>query len=123
MDWQQLLASITHSVDEELRLRNAYLVTENRILRQQITGRVPLSTGDRLALAEIGQQLGRKALAEVATIAKPDTILAWHRKLVAQPYDGIQPRPSIGRPRMDKELETSSCAWPVRTARGGMTVL
>ena len=105
MDWKQLLASITRSVDEELRLRNAYLVTENRLLRQQIMGRVPLSNGDRLALAEIGQQLGRKALAEIATLAQPDTILAWHRKLVAQPYDGIQPRTSIGRPRIDKELE------------------
>jgi hypothetical protein len=105
MDWKQLLASITSSVDEELRLRNAYLVTENRLLRQQITGRVPLSDGDRLALAEIGQKLGRKALGEIATIAKPDTILAWHRKLVAQPCDGTQPRPSIGRPRIDQALE------------------
>jgi len=105
MHWKQLLASITRSVDEELRLRNAYLVTENRILRQQITGRVPLSNGDRLALAEIGQQLGRKALAAIATIAKPDTILAWHRKLVAQPCAGTQPRTSIGRPRVDKALE------------------
>src|SRR5215468_8907464 len=76
MDWKQLLASITRSVDEELRLRNAYLVTENRLLRQHMTVRVPLSDGDRLALAEIGQKLGWKALAEIATIAKPDTILA-----------------------------------------------
>jgi hypothetical protein len=105
MDWKQLLASLTRSVDEELHLRNAYLVTENRILRQQMTGRVPLSDGDRLALAEIGQKLGRKALAEIATIAKPDTILAWHRKRVAQPCDGTPPRTSIGRPRIDKELE------------------
>ena len=105
MAWKQLLASITRSVDEELRLYNAYLVTENRILRQQITGRVPLSDGDRLALAEIGQKLGRTALEEIATIAKPDTILAWHRKRVAQPCDGTQPRTSLGRPRIDKELE------------------
>jgi putative transposase len=105
MDWKQLLASITRPVDEELRLRNAYLVTANRILRQQMTGRVPLSDGDRLALAEIGQKLGRKALAEVATIAQPATILAWHRKLVAQPCDGTPPRTSIGRPRIAKELE------------------
>jgi hypothetical protein len=40
MDWKQLLISITSSVDEELRLRNTYLVTENRILHQQIQGRV-----------------------------------------------------------------------------------
>jgi len=105
MDWKHLLASITRSVDEELRLRNAYLVTENRLLRQQMTGRVPLSDGDRLALAEIGQKLGRKALTEIATIAKPDTILAWHRKLVAQSCHGTQPRTSIGRPRIDQALE------------------
>ena len=37
MDWKKLLGSITKSVDEELRLRNAYLVAENRILRQQIS--------------------------------------------------------------------------------------
>ena len=43
MDWKKLLGSLTESVDEELRLRNAYLVAENRILRQQINGRVQLT--------------------------------------------------------------------------------
>ena len=60
---------------------------------------------ERKTLAEIGQKLGRKALEEIATIAQPDTILAWHRKLVAQTRDGTQPRTSVGRPRIDKELE------------------
>jgi hypothetical protein len=46
MDWKKLLGTITASVDEELRLRNAYLVAENRILRQQINGRVQLTHGD-----------------------------------------------------------------------------
>ena len=73
MDWKQLLASMTRFVDEELRLRNAYLAAENRILRQQITGRVPLSNGDRLALAAIGQKLGRKALAD----ASPKACVRW----------------------------------------------
>jgi len=77
-DWKTLLAYITGSVDQHLRLRNEYLVTENRILRQQIAGRVHLSNGERMALAAIGQRLGKKALEEVATI------LAWHRRLVAQ---------------------------------------
>ena len=77
MNWKQLLASITGSVDEELRLRNAYLTTENRILRHQIKGRVPRTNAERTTLAELGQKLGKKALAEVATIAQPDTILAW----------------------------------------------
>jgi transposase InsO family protein len=105
MDWQQLLASITGTVDQELLLRNDYLVTENRILRQQLTGRVRLTDGERKALAEIGKKLGKQALAEVATIVTPDTILAWHRKLVAQKCEGSQHRKTPGRPKIDKELE------------------
>ena len=70
MDWKKLLGSITTSVDQELRLRNEYLATENRLLRQQITGRVHLTDRDRQALAEIGQKLGKKALNELAAIAR-----------------------------------------------------
>src|SRR6266536_3835282 len=105
MDWKTLLAYITGSVDQALLLRNEYLVTENRILRDQLKGRVRLSDSERKALAEIGQKLGRKALVEVATIVKPDTILAWHRKLVAQKCDGSQQRRALGRPRVDPALE------------------
>src|SRR5437588_3742263 len=98
MDWKHLLAYITGTVDQHLLLRNEYLVTENRILRQQITGRVRLSDGERMTLDEIGQKLGKKALEEVASIVKPDTILAWHRKLIAQKCDGSQHRQALGRP-------------------------
>ena len=105
MDWKQLLAYITGTVDQALLLRNEYLVTENRMLRDQLKGRLRLSDGERKALAEIGQKLGKKALAEVATIVKPDTILAWHRKLVAQKFDGSKQRKAPGRPRIDPELE------------------
>jgi putative transposase len=105
MRWKQLLASITRSVDEELRLRNAYLAAENCILRHQLHGRVRLTDTERKILAEIGQKLGKQALEEVATIAKPDTILAWHRTFVAQTGDCSQPRKSLGRPRIDQELE------------------
>ena len=74
MSWKTLLAYITGTVDQELLLRNEYLVTENRILRNQITGRVRLTDGERKTLAELGQKLGKQALQEVATIVKPDTI-------------------------------------------------
>src|SRR5437016_14032899 len=57
MDWKHLLAYITGTVDQELLLRNEYLVTENRILRNQIKGRVRLSDGERRTLAEMGQKL------------------------------------------------------------------
>src|SRR5881397_1714633 len=92
MDWKHLLAYITGTVDQELLLRNEYLAMENRILRGQIKGRLRLSDGERKALAEIGQKLGKRALREVAHIVKPETILAWHRKLVAQKFDGSQQR-------------------------------
>ena len=105
MDWKTLLAYITGTVDQALLLRNEYLVTENRILRNQITGRVRLTDGERKTLAEIGQKLGKQALTEVATIVKPDTILAWHRRLVAQKFDGSTQRKAPGRPTIDPELE------------------
>ena len=105
MNWKTLLAYITGTVDQELLLRNEYLVTENRILRHQIKGRLRLSDGERKTLAEIGQKLGKKALEEVAKIVKPDTILAWHRRLVAQKCDGSQQRQVLGRPKIDQELE------------------
>ena len=64
-------------------------------------------------MAEIGQQLGKKALAEVATIVKPDTILGWYRKLVAQKFDGSTQRKTPGRCPIDPELK----ALVVRMAR------
>jgi putative transposase len=96
MSWKTLLAYITGTVDQELVLRNEYLVTENRILRGQITGRVQLTDGERKTLAEIGHKLGKQALQEVAKIVKPDTILGWHRTLVAQKFDGSQQRKAPG---------------------------
>jgi len=102
-DWKTFLAYITGSVDQELLLRNEYVVTENRILRNQITGRIRLNDGERKALADIGQKLGKQALKDVATIVKPDTILGWHRTLVAQQFDGSQQRQAPGRPKIDKE--------------------
>src|SRR5919202_1628071 len=113
MDWKTLLAYITGTVDQELLLRNEYLVTENRILRNQLTSRVLLTDAERMILAEIGQKLGKQALKEVAHIVKPDTILGWHRKLVAQKFDGSPQRKAPGRPMIDPEVE----ALVVRMAR------
>jgi putative transposase len=90
MDWKQLLAYITGSVDQELLLRDEYLVAENHLLRQQIRSRVQLTDAERKTLAEIGKKLSKMALEEVATIVTPDTILAWHRKLAAQKFGGSQ---------------------------------
>jgi hypothetical protein len=87
-----MLAYITGSVDEELLLRNEYRVTENRILRGQLQGRLRLSDPERISLAKIGKQLGRKVLGEVAQIVRPETILGWHRRLVAKKFHGSRER-------------------------------
>jgi transposase InsO family protein len=121
MEWKQLLAYITGSVDQELLVRNEYLVTENRILRQQITGRIRLSDGERKTLAAIGKKLERQALAEVATIVKPETILAWHRTMVAKKFDGSPQRKALGRPKSTKRWKPWSCAWPKKIAPGATT--
>ena len=105
MDWKTMLAYVTGSVDAELLGRNEYLVAENRILRAQIPGRLKLTDGERRTLAQIGKPLGRKALPEVANIVRPDTILAWHRRLVARKFDGSKKRHYPGRPRVDRALE------------------
>jgi putative transposase len=106
MDWKHLLAYITGTVDQELLVRNEYLVTEHRILRNQIKGRIRLSDSERKTLAALGQKLGKQALQEVAKIVKPDTILGWHHQLVAQKCDGSAHRKTPGRPTIDPELET-----------------
>ena len=105
MDWTRILAYITGSVDQELLLRNEYLAAENRILRAQLNGCLRLSDAERATLGEIGFRLGRKALSEVATVAQPDTILAWHRRLIARQFEGSRARRVRGRPRIDREVE------------------
>ena len=119
MDWKKLLAYISGSVDEELLLRNEYLVTENRILRNQIKGRLRLTDGERKTLAEIGKKLGKKVLEEVASIVKPETILAWHSRLVAKKFDGSKSRTyPEGDRRSTPRSTTSSSAWQRRIDPG-----
>jgi len=88
---------VTGSVNQELLLQNEYLAAENRILRAKLPTKLRLSNPERGTLAEIGKRLGRKLLAEVGCVAKPDTILAWYRKLVANKFDGS---------------ETTAISWP-----------
>ena len=103
--WVRLLAYVTGSVNQELLLQNEYLAAENRILRAKLPSRLRLLNPERATLAEIGKRLGRKALREVACVAKPDTILAWYRRLVAEKFDGSKHRQYPGRPTVQPEVE------------------
>src|SRR6266699_3594725 len=83
-----------------------YLREENRVLREQLGGRrLRLNDDQRRRLAAKAKGIGRKLLAEIATIVTPETLLAWHRKLIAQKYDGTAHR-APGRPRAVAEIES-----------------
>src|ERR1700688_3172357 len=83
-----------------------YLREENRVLREQLGGRkMRLNDDQRRRLAAKSKGWGRKLLAEVATIVTPETLLAWHRKLIAQKYDGTAHR-APGRPCTSGAIES-----------------
>ena len=103
----------TGSVNQKLLLQNEYLAAENRILRAKLPSILRLSDPERATLAEIGKRVGRKALREVTCVAKPDTILAWYRRLVGKKFDGSKHRQYPGRPTVPPEVE----ALVVRMAR------
>jgi hypothetical protein len=80
-----------------------YLREENRVLREQLGGRrVRFNDEQRRRLAAKAKGIGRRMLAEVATIVTPEALLAWCRKLIAQKYDGSS---GAGRPRITGEIE------------------
>jgi len=100
----RLLAYVTGMVNQQSLLQNEYLIAENRILRLHLPARVRLTDPQRATLAAMGKRLGRQALAHVASVAKPETILAWYRKLIAQKFDGSKHRAYPGRPTVSREI-------------------
>jgi transposase InsO family protein len=80
-----------------------YLIEENQVLREQLKGqRLQLTDDQRRRLAAKGYRLGRRLLNRVATIVTPDTILRWHRRLIAEKWTYSRKRP--GRPRTMKNI-------------------
>lgn len=104
----RLLAFVTGLVNQELLLKHEYLLAENRILRVHLQPSFRLSRPERTTLAEIGKRLGRKLLQQVASIATPDTILGWYRKLVAAKFDGSD---SVGCPAGRRSPRRSRVWW------------
>jgi putative transposase len=100
----RLLTHVTGMVNQQLLLQNEYLVAENRILRAHLPTRLRLNDPQRSTLAEIGKRLGRRALQQVASVAKPETILAWYRKLISRKFDGSKHRLYPGRPAVGREV-------------------
>src|SRR3954468_12915094 len=117
----RLLAYVTGLVNQRLLLQCEYLIAENRILRDHISGRLRLSDAERSTLAQIGKRMGRKCLAEVACVAKPETILACYRRLIARKFDGSKHRSYPGVRASATNSKPSSSAWHRRT-KAGVTI-
>jgi hypothetical protein len=107
-----LLVALGGWVNQQQREVIDYLQAENRVLREQLGARRLRFTDDqRIRLAAKAKNLGRRALREIGTIVSPDTLLAWHRHLIARKYDGH--RRGSGRPPVAAEVR----ALVVRMAR------
>ena len=125
-----LLIAIAGWMNQHQLLVIDYLLEENRILREQLGGRrLRFTDGQRRRLAAKAKGLGRKLLAEIATIVTPETLLAWHRQLIAHKYDGSGKR-GPGRPRTLREIEAlvtrmaeENRDWGYRRIQGALSNL
>ena len=109
---QVLLWALSGWVNRHQQDVIAYLVEENRVLKEQMKGRrLRLTNEQRRRLAAKGKRLGRKTLNRVATIVTPDTIMRWHRQLIALKWACEAKR--VGRPGLMKTI----AALIVRMAR------
>jgi len=100
--WHLLVLALSALINREQEKVIEYLLAENRVLREKLgKGRILLNDDQRRRLAVKGKALGRKALFGLTTIVTPDTILRWHRQLVAKKWDYSERRKStVGRPRI-----------------------
>lgn len=94
-----LLVAVAGYINQQQRDVIDYLQEENRVLREQLGPRRLRFTDDqRVRLAAKAKTLGRSALTAIRSIVTPDTLLAWHRALIARSYDGHRRRGPDGHP-------------------------
>lgn len=107
-----------------------YLREENRVLREQLgERRLRFNDDQRRRLAVKAKGLARRLLDEMSPIVRWETLLAWHRKLIAQKYDGSGQR-GPGRPRTAGEIEAlvlrmaeENRDWGYRRIQGALSNL
>jgi hypothetical protein len=104
--WAVFHALVTGQIDRQLRQQVEFVLAENRILRSQITSRLRLDDEQRIVPTTVGKPLGRSVLDRLCTIVTPDTLLRWHRELVAKKFDSCDRRvPRLsGRPPTDPKV-------------------
>ena len=105
--WFVLVVALAARLNREQDKALEYLLAENRVLKEQLKnrgGRLLFTDKQRCLLAAKAKELGKAALKKLDTIVTPDTLLRWHRQLVAKKYDGSAKR-GPGRPRVMMEIE------------------
>ena len=131
-DWAGLpvIATVARLLCRELTLQNEYLRLENRTLKGKIPGRIRFTDEERRSLTEAALAMGRSLMREVASIVKPETILAWQRRLERDKWDYSARRTrGPGRPRTPGEIEALVCrlarenAWGYQRIRGELLKL
>jgi transposase InsO family protein len=105
--WQLLVVSLTGWLNRQQQAVVEYLRTENQVLKEKFgKKRVLLNDDQRRRLAAKAKVLGRRALSEIATIVTPDTLLRWHRMLIAKKWDYSNRRnKNPGRPPVSDEVK------------------
>src|ERR1035441_9121609 len=99
-----LIARVQQMFSRDLALENDYLRQENRILRSKLGRRVPLTEADRRVLVQYGLRI-KTRLAEVISIAKPETLLAWNRRQKQKKWTCNNSPATPGRPRKSEDTE------------------
>ena len=118
---KMLLVALAGWMNREQLAVIDYLKEENRVLRE-LHGkrRLRFTDAQRRRLAAKGKAIGRRVLREIGTVVTPDTILGWHRRLVAKKYDGSKKR-GPGRPRVMEEIRMLAIRMAVENERWGYT--
>ena len=103
--WQILLLILGGWINKHQQDAIDYLLAENRILREKLgKRRILLTDAQRRKLAIKGKVLGRKVLSDICSIVTPETILRWHRTLIADKWNYSKLRRKVGRPSINQEV-------------------
>jgi putative transposase len=125
---QFVLMALAGWMNERQQQVIEYLQEENRVLREH-TGkrRLRFTDDQRRRLAVKAKVLGRKTLTELDTLVMPDTLMNWHRKLIAEKYDGSAKR-RPGRPQVREEVQRQvvrmakeNRSWGYRRIQGALS--
>ena len=118
--WQILVAAFAGWINRHQDAVIEYLREENRVLKQQLgRRRLRLTDAQRRRLAIRGKAIGRRALAEVASLVTPDTVLRWHRQLIAKRW--THKRRSVGRRRIMQVIAELTIRMARENPRWGYT--